>query len=68
MFLSRNVVESECCCVRMALSRNVVVSEWRFVGMALCWNGDLSGYVLLGDVCYGDEQSDDRLRKLCQLS
>ena len=44
----------------MLLSRNVVVSEWRCVGMALCRNGDMSGYVLLGYVIYGDKQSDDR--------
>ena len=36
MLLNLNVVESECCCVKMALCKNVVVLEWVCVGMALC--------------------------------
>ena len=41
------------------LCLNGIVSEWRCVGMALCRNGNMSGYALLGDIYYGDEQSDD---------
>ena len=64
MLLSRNVVELECCCVRMSLCQNGVVSEWRYVGMLLCRNGVLSGYVLLGYVFYGDKQSEDLSKNL----
>ena len=45
----------------MLLCQNVVVSEWRCGGMALCRNGDMSGYVLSGDVFHGDKQTDDCL-------
>ena len=59
MLLGLNVVELECCCVRMLLCSNVVVSEWRCVGMAFCRNGVMLCVVFVNGEMSGEEKADD---------